>query len=474
MPHDADTSARIYARALEQIGVRNRTTEHLLAHGPTAVRRSPRTPRALFARYQEWRKTEPWLRTVLQAVWRPAVEDAAASYERWETANSEQADALLTAAAEGTDAPRKAQRRQPDSRQLFISRKKRDRHHRHTVRIADNVRQIDAQTLRVPGIGSVTLDEPIADEDEVRAVTLVEKTPAARRNPTLEERTWEAHVACCVRQPLRKLPEPPEALRSAGCDHGVVHALTTCDQGGASEHLHYEPPKQSSVREWNRADRAERRCKRRSRRWRKLTRKQAAARRHACNRRQEQRRAWATRIARTNDIVGIEQLRNTNMRRTARGTSEQPGSRVGQRGLNRRLAAMAPGEQTTELVAACRRAGTRYRLVPAWGTSIECARCGHRARENRESQAGFRCRGCGHTDNADRNAAENIRQAALRHYGAEVGRSPGNRPRKSPPWETAMTSDRAAVATPQGGGQQSSQAPKRGRPGDTTKGRTQA
>jgi putative transposase len=51
--------------------------------------------------------------------------------------------------------------------------------------------------------------------------------------------------------------------------------------------------------------------------------------------------------------------------------------------------------------------------VPAPHTSDGCRKCGHQARENRESQAIFRCRQCGHTGHADREAAHNILARAL-------------------------------------------------------------
>ena len=41
-------------------------------------------------------------------------------------------------------------------------------------------------------------------------------------------------------------------------------------------------------------------------------------------------------------------------------------------------------------------------------TSQTCSFCGHRAKENRQSQAEFKCSVCGYEDNADVNAAKNI------------------------------------------------------------------
>ncbi|MCL6527273.1 MAG: transposase [Thermaceae bacterium] len=52
--------------------------------------------------------------------------------------------------------------------------------------------------------------------------------------------------------------------------------------------------------------------------------------------------------------------------------------------------------------------GVRVVAVDPRHTSQECPRCGHTARENRQSQALFRCQGCGFQHNADWVAAHNI------------------------------------------------------------------
>ena len=261
---------------------------------------------------------------------------------------------------------------------------------------------------------------------DVRAATLVERTPTEQgRRVAPDQRTWLVKLA--HRQPaqLRELPEP-EKLRSSGVDHGSVHAMTVSRHDGTSEHIHYPEPKEESVQEWNRAWCQKSTCKVGSRRWVELTGKQGAIRRHENNRRKEYRTACANRIARQSDILGIEKLRNADMQRSAAGTNEYPGRNVAaKRGLNRRLRDTAPGHQSEELQAASDRHGTRYCDVPAPGTSMTCSACGHRAKENRESQAGFLCRRCRHAANADVNAGHNVRIEALAHYGVAVERSPG-------------------------------------------------
>ncbi len=61
--------------------------------------------------------------------------------------------------------------------------------------------------------------------------------------------------------------------------------------------------------------------------------------------------------------------------------------------------------------------GGKLVIVPAAYTSRTCHKCGHVAKENRESQAVFHCVECGHKANADVNAAMNILSRALAKTG---------------------------------------------------------
>ncbi|MFE5588340.1 zinc ribbon domain-containing protein, partial [Kitasatospora sp. NPDC056531] len=80
-------------------------------------------------------------------------------------------------------------------------------------------------------------------------------------------------------------------------------------------------------------------------------------------------------------------------------------------GLNRAI--LDKGWHLLELALrnAARHAGSSVLLVNPAYTSQTCHSCGHRAPENRESQAVFRCAACGHRDHADVNTAKNIKAA---------------------------------------------------------------
>ncbi|MEU8379668.1 transposase [Streptosporangium sp. NPDC048865] len=147
----------------------------------------------------------------------------------------------------------------------------------------------------------------------------------------------------------------------------------------------------------------------------------------------DRRKDWVektgTGLARRFDVIGVEDLKIANMTRSARGTVEAPGGNVRRKaGLNRGVMAAGWGRLVARLE---QKAPGRVVKVNPRFTSQTCNACGHRAPENRESQAVFRCRACGHQVNADVNAARNIRDIAAGHAvnarGGDRGTGPVNR-----------------------------------------------
>lgn len=125
-----------------------------------------------------------------------------------------------------------------------------------------------------------------------------------------------------------------------------------------------------------------------------------------------------TNLARTYDLVAVEDLHVANMvRRPApKPDPELPGvflpnGAKAKASLNRAILASMWGRFHTRLGQKMVE-GTLLR-IDARNTSRTCATCGHCARENRESQAVFECAGCGHVAHADTNAAVVILDRAL-------------------------------------------------------------
>jgi putative transposase len=124
----------------------------------------------------------------------------------------------------------------------------------------------------------------------------------------------------------------------------------------------------------------------------------------------DRRKDWvektSTDLARRFDLIRVEDPKIRNMVCSARGTVTAPGKNVrAKTGLNRSIHAARWGALVGRLEH--KAPGRVEKINPAY-TSQTCNACGHRAADNRESQAVFRCRACGHTDHAVVNAARNI------------------------------------------------------------------
>ncbi|MFC5805423.1 RNA-guided endonuclease InsQ/TnpB family protein [Streptomyces formicae] len=115
-------------------------------------------------------------------------------------------------------------------------------------------------------------------------------------------------------------------------------------------------------------------------------------------------------------LVSVEDLRVSNMVRSAKGSIGAPGRNVAQKsGLNRAIAGEAWG-RTVDLLAykLADRGGLLVKVSPA-NTSQRCSECGFLHPNNRESQSVFVCKNpeCGWSGNADHNAGRNIDEAGL-------------------------------------------------------------
>jgi putative transposase len=127
-------------------------------------------------------------------------------------------------------------------------------------------------------------------------------------------------------------------------------------------------------------------------------------------RERDRRTDWAekasTDLARRFDVIRVENLKITNMTRSAKGTPESPGRNVrAKAGLNRGILRSGWGLLVRRLQE--KAPGRVEKVSPAF-TSQRCSACGQVDAKSRESQARFVCTACGYAGNADVNAARNI------------------------------------------------------------------
>ena len=122
-------------------------------------------------------------------------------------------------------------------------------------------------------------------------------------------------------------------------------------------------------------------------------------------------------LAQNFEHVVLEDLNVKGLRRSARGTREQPGRNVkAKSGLNRKLSHLScMGQRSNGFFTASRPMWSRCpRGTPAGGART----AGTPKRATESAQAHFRCRACGHTGQRDANAARNILDLGLNRFWA--------------------------------------------------------
>jgi putative transposase len=122
----------------------------------------------------------------------------------------------------------------------------------------------------------------------------------------------------------------------------------------------------------------------------------------------------STEISKNHAFIAVENLKVSNMTRSAKGTIDEPGRGVAQKsGLNKAILDQGWGMFRTMLEYKQVWLGGELIAVRPHYTSQKCSQCGHVSPLSRPSQAVFSCVACGYSDHADVNAARNILAAGL-------------------------------------------------------------
>ncbi|ECE5745700.1 transposase [Salmonella enterica subsp. salamae] len=169
--------------------------------------------------------------------------------------------------------------------------------------------------------------------------------------------------------------------------------------------------------------------------WQKQKRKIQRLHSRIANIRRDYLHKVTTTISKNHAMIVIEDLKVSNMSKSAAGTVSQPGRNVrAKSGLNRSILDQGWYEMRRQLEYKQIWRGGQVLAVPPAYTSQRCVCCGHTAKENRPSQSKFECQACGYTANADVNGARNI-LAAGHAVLACGGRVQSGRPLKQEPTE---------------------------------------
>ncbi|MEQ4626713.1 RNA-guided endonuclease InsQ/TnpB family protein [Providencia manganoxydans] len=174
--------------------------------------------------------------------------------------------------------------------------------------------------------------------------------------------------------------------------------------------------------------------------WKKQKRKIQRLHSHIADIRKDYLHKTTTEISKNHAMIVIEDLKVSNMSKSAKGTAEQRGRNVrAKSGLNRSILDQGWYEMRRQLEYKQLWRGGQVLAIPPAYTSQKCACCGHTAKDNRQSQSKFVCQVCGYTENADINGARNI-LAAGHAVLACGGMAQSGRPLKQEPTEASQAS----------------------------------
>ena len=129
----------------------------------------------------------------------------------------------------------------------------------------------------------------------------------------------------------------------------------------------------------------------------------------------------STLISKNHAMIVLEDLKVTNMSKSASGTVQAPGRCVkAKSGLNKSILDQGWGEFRRQLEYKQAWRGGELLAIDPSNTSRTCPACKHVSAENRTTHAKFECVECGFAENADLTAAINILRAGHARLACQV------------------------------------------------------
>ncbi|MFG2953516.1 RNA-guided endonuclease InsQ/TnpB family protein [Streptomyces sp. NPDC048291] len=206
----------------------------------------------------------------------------------------------------------------------------------------------------------------------------------------------------------------PAAGAVLGVDWGVKEIATTTSDTHDLSHLEHGKKANGKLRRYDRMM-ARRKPKkgqiaskgyREARRWRAKTYQKIA------QQRQDSARKWAKKVVRDHDVIAVEDFRPKFLAKTSMAC---------------KAADAAIGAVKKALVEMGRKHGRDVRLINPAHTTMDCGRCGARAKHALPlSERTYTCTACGATSSRDKNSARvMLVRAGLNPAGVEDTRPPG-------------------------------------------------
>lgn len=280
----------------------------------------------------------------------------------------------------------------------------------------DGIRLVGDRLLSKPfGNGiKVRMHRQIPEGADIKACTF-----------TMVDRHW--FVTLQIDVPVAEVHQCPDT--AVGLDVGVGHLVTTSD----GEHIPNYRPRSRREQELRIAQRALARCRRGSKRRRKVRAHLARVQRRIASARNTYLHVVSAKLAGRYALIAVEKLKVRNMTGSARGTADNPGTNVRQKaGLNRALLDAAPAKLISFVDYKAERAGGAMEKYNAAFSSQDCSSCDERV-PKALSERWHEC-SCGTVLHRDHNAAKNMLKRAMSAHGRarppggdNVGRQPVRR-----------------------------------------------
>lgn len=223
------------------------------------------------------------------------------------------------------------------------------------------------------------------------------------RNATVSQSGGQWFVSIQTRQEVETPIHPAASI--VGIDMGVVRFATLSD-GAVYQPLNSFRKNQILLarrqRDFSRKEKF-------SHNWGKARTKIQKLHHTISNARRDHLHKTSTVISKNHAVIVMEDLRISNMSRSAKGTMEAPGKQVkAKSGLNKAILDQGWGEFRRQLTYKQAWRGGEVIAVPPMHTSQRCPACWHTSRDNRKTQAQFACMECGFEENADLVGAFNV------------------------------------------------------------------
>jgi putative transposase len=270
------------------------------------------------------------------------------------------------------------------------------KHHAQSIRYQLDRRAVagmyrPGELLRLPKLGAVKLRWSRQPAGIPKMVT-VSRDAAGRY-----------FVAFMVEEEVQSLPRKPNGI---GVDLGVKDLAVT----SAGERIGNARPLRRVLRRLKQAQRVLSRRRKGSGNWHRQRRRIARLHARVGDLRRELTHQTSHRLVAGAGLIAIEDLNVRGMSASAKGSAEQPGTRVRQKaGLNRAILDTAFGELRRQIAYKAAWHGRELAVVERWAPSSKtCSHCGHELGELALSVRAWTCPSCGTEHDRDVNAARNL------------------------------------------------------------------